>query len=117
MKNIIDLLKLHVWKVTTVIFLLLFLSKGCTSNKVTKLEKDYDSKTLVLERKIDSLQTKLDKMPTTDQVKDAMEKVMFDYLVYSEKSDAKKASLSDIKKSLSEIKNKMTAKDELDRKK
>lgn len=97
MKNILSFLKEHTWKITTVVFILLFLSKGCTSNKISTLEKKYLENTKNLETKIDSLQLRVSKMATAKDVRDEMEKTMFDFLIYEDDLDKNKVSLSDIK--------------------
>jgi hypothetical protein len=97
MKTIQSFLQKHVWKVTTIVFLLLFLSKGCVNTKVSKLEKEYLENTSKLEKKLDSLTLELSKMATNKQIKDQMEIVMFNYLIYEDDLDKGKSSLSDIK--------------------
>ena len=104
MKNLVFLLKENVWKVTTLILALLLLSKGCTTNKIGALEKKCMQSTDRLERKIDLLQEKVSQVPTSKQVRDEMERTMFNYLIYEDDVDHGKASLS-------EIKNKIEAND------
>lgn len=93
MKNLLTLLQQNVWKVTTVVFLLLFLTKGCTNTKLSKLEE----KTISLQKEVDSLRTQIKTMPTQKTVRDEMERVMFDYLIYEDDLDKGKTSLSEIK--------------------
>lgn len=97
MKTIQSFLQTHLWKFTTVVFLLLFLSKGCVTTKVSKLEKQYLDNTTKLEKKLDSLKVEVSKMATKKQVQDQMEVVMFNYLIYEDDLDKGKSSLSDIK--------------------
>jgi len=97
MKNITEFLNIHLWKITTVVFALLFISKGCTNNKISNLDKKYEDTSVRLEHKIDSLQAQVSKMPTEKQVRDQMERVMFDYLIYEDDLDKGKSSLSDVK--------------------
>jgi outer membrane murein-binding lipoprotein Lpp len=97
MKTIQSFLQTHLWKVTTVIFALLLLSRGCVNNKISKLEKDYSENTLKLEKKLDSLKLEVSKMATKKQIQDQMEIVMFNYLIYEDDLDKGKSSLSDIK--------------------
>lgn len=97
MQNVLNFLKNHLWKVTTVLFALLFLSKGCTNNKISALEKKYQENTDRLEKKIDSLQMVTSKMASAKQVRDQMEITMFNYLIYEDDLDKGKSSLSDIK--------------------
>lgn len=102
--KIVSFLKLHAWKVAAILFALLFLSKGCTNNKITNLDKKYEENTARLEKKVDSLQGIVSKVASAKQVRDEMERVMFDYLIYEDDIDKGKTSLS-------EIKNKIEAND------
>lgn len=97
MKSVIEFLKSNVWKVATVVLLFAFLSKGCVNTKISKLEKNYSENTARLESKLDSLQTQMSKFSTSKQVRDHMEVVMFEYLIYEDDLDKGKSSLSDIK--------------------
>jgi hypothetical protein len=97
MKKIIDLIKTNIWKITSVIFLFLFLSKGCTNNKITNLDKKYTENSVRLESKIDSLALVISKAATSKQVRDEMELTMFNYLIYEDDLDKGKSSLSEIK--------------------
>lgn len=100
MKTLLTFLKENTWKVTTVVFLLLFLSKGCTNTKISKLE----DKTVSLQREVDSLRADVRTRATKKDVRDEMERVMFDFLIYEDDLDKGKTSLS-------EIKNKIEAND------
>ena len=97
MKNAISFLKLHIWKVTSVIFLFLFLTKGCTNNKISNLDKKYSENTTNIENKLDSLQKIVSTLPNSKQVRDEMERTMFNYLIYEDDLDKGKSSLSDVK--------------------
>jgi hypothetical protein len=97
MKNLIEILKSNLWQVLTIVFFLAFLSKGCTNNKISKLEKKYSEETARLESKIDSLQKQADQIATAKEVMDQMEVVMFNYLIYEDDLDKGKSSLSDVK--------------------
>lgn len=102
MKVALNFLQLHLWKITTAIFVLLFLSKGCTNSKISKLEEKYLTHTQVLEHKLDSLQSKISSMATRKQVQDQMEIVMFNYLIYEDDLDKGRSSLSDVKNKIEE---------------
>lgn len=97
MKNIINFLQIHIWKVTTGIFLILFIMKGCTNNKISNLDKKYSENTLKIENKLDSLQKAVASMATAKDVRDEMETTMFNYLIYEDDLDKGKSSLSDVK--------------------
>jgi CII-binding regulator of phage lambda lysogenization HflD len=97
MTNLLELLKANIWKVSTVIFAFLFLLKGCTNNKISNMEKKYDTNYTELSLKLDSLQTQLSKTSTSKQVKDEMERIMFDFLIYEDDLDKGKTNLSNIK--------------------
>lgn len=87
----------HFWKVMTAVFAVLFLSKGCVNNKVIKLDKKYDEITQIHTSGLDSLNTTVHTFATKDEVRDEMEQVMFEYLIYEDDLDKGKISLSDIK--------------------
>lgn len=93
MQTLLNYLKSNPWKVSTIIFALLFLSKGCTHSKISKLEDE----TIALQSTIDSLKTQVAATPTQKKVRDEMELVMFDYLIYEDDLDKGKTSLSEIK--------------------
>jgi hypothetical protein len=97
MKSTLTFIQLHLWKITTGILLLLFLSKGCTNSKISKLEDKYLENTARLELKIDSLENRVSKMATKKEIQDQMEIVMFNYLIYEDDLDKGKSSLSDVK--------------------
>ena len=90
-------LKENIWKVTTFIFAILFIAKGCTNNKISSLDKKYSENTERLEHKIDSLQKSVSGMASAKQVRDEMEITMFNYLIYEDDVDKGKTSLSEIK--------------------
>lgn len=100
MQTLLNYIKSNPWKVSTIVLALLFLSKGCTHSKISKLE----DKTIALEKSIDSLKLQVATVPTQKKVRDEMELVMFDYLIYEDDIDKGKTSLS-------EIKNKIEAND------
>jgi len=87
----------HFWKVMTAVFALLFLSNGCVNNRIIKLDKKYDDISIVQINGIDSLNNSVHRFATEQEVTDAMERVMFEYLIYEDDLDKGKISLSDIK--------------------
>lgn len=93
MKKFTDFLKREGWKVSTALFLLLYLAKSCTSNKIANIQED----TRALEKRIDSLEARVEQNATAKQVRDEMERTMFNYLIYEDDLDKGKSSLSDIK--------------------
>ena len=97
MKNLMSFLTQNAWKVAAVIFAVLFLLKGCTSTKISNLDKKYEQHTSRLEKKIDSLTSIVSTMSTQKQVRDEMERVMFNYLIYEDDLDKGHSSLSEIK--------------------
>jgi hypothetical protein len=97
MKDLVDLLKTNLWQALTAIFFFAFVMKGCTNNKLTQIDKKYSENTIRLESKLDSLQMQLAKYATAKEVRDEMEVVMFNYLIYEDDLDKGKSSLSDIK--------------------
>jgi len=97
MKTTIEFLKKNGWQVATVILLLLFLGKGCTLNKVSRLDSKFSESEARLEKKIDSLNVAISKFATEKQVRDQMEITMLNYLIYEGDLDNGKTSVSDIK--------------------
>lgn len=93
MKNIIAFCKQNIWKIVAILFAFLFITKGCTHSKVNTLGKKIE----LLQTKVDSLEKSIDQTATAKEVRDEMEKVMLDYLIYEDDLDKGKASLSSIK--------------------
>ena len=87
----------HLWKVTTVLFLMLWLAKGCTTTKIASLEKKYIQQTDSLKIELKEANTKISEFATKKEVRDQMEKVMLDFLIYEDDLDKGKTSLSQIK--------------------
>lgn len=97
MNKVADFLKQNLWKVTTVVFLIAFLSKGCTNNQLNKINRSQEDRLTALELKIDSLGKRVDLNATSKQVRDEMEITMFNFLIYEDDLDKGKVSLSGIK--------------------
>jgi hypothetical protein len=93
MKKFTDFLKREGWKVSTVVLILLYVAKSCTSNKISNIQEE----TRDLGKKIDSLELRIQENATSKQVRDEMERTMFNYLIYEDDLDKGKSSLSDIK--------------------
>jgi hypothetical protein len=87
----------HFWKVTTVIFFLFFLADGCTNRKISALEKEYSKNISELNLKIDLLTNHVKNTPSKKEVRDEMEVIMFNFLIYEDDLDKGKVSLSDVK--------------------
>jgi hypothetical protein len=94
MKNWLQILKTHAWKVSTVVLLLLYLAKGCTHSRVAKLEKQYAEDSAKTQALLDSLRGTV---ASKKEVRDEMERTMFNYLIYEDDLDKGKSSLSDVK--------------------
>jgi len=99
MKNWLELLKTHAWKVSTFSLLFLYLAKGCTYSKVSDLEKKYSENSQKTQLLLDSLRRVV---ATKKEVRDEMERTMFNYLIYEGDLDKGKSSLSDIKNKIEE---------------
>jgi hypothetical protein len=97
MKTMIEFLKKNGWQVSTVVLLLLFVGKGCTLNKIGRLDSKFSETEARLEKKIDSLNVAVSKFATEKQVRDQMEVTMLNYLIYEGDLDKGNTSLSDIK--------------------
>lgn len=101
-----DIVSKWSWQIISVMFILLYLGKGCTHKKVGKIDNKLDEKIITLSNSIDSLSLELNKFKhsTADkkQVTDIMEKVMLEYLIYEDDLDKGKTSLSHIKNKIEE---------------
>lgn len=93
MEKFLNFLKDHGWKVSTAIFFLLYLAKSCTSNKVGDIQEDNKR----LEKRMSELESRIKQNATAKQVRDEMERTMFNYLIYEGDLDKGQSSLSDIK--------------------
>jgi hypothetical protein len=102
MENIVSFCKKNIWKISTFVFFILFLSKGCINNRISNLEKKYKKTSILLEQKVDSLQVLSRKTATALEIRNQMEVVMFNYLIYEDDLDKGKISLSDIKNKIEE---------------
>ena len=103
MKNIINYIKQNIWKISTLTLVLMLLAKGCTQRKINQLGKKIEN----LKIQADALEKAVNAIATIKEVRDEMEKVMLDYLIYEDDLDKGKTSLSTIK-------NKIESNDELD---
>ena len=97
MNTLITFTKTNIWKILTVIFFLLFLTRGCTHKKITAFEKRNIESNESLMLKIDSLEKKINRVATSKQVRDEMEIAMFNFLIYEDDLDKGRTNLSDIK--------------------
>lgn len=100
MKSLSDFIKTNLWKITSIVFALLFLTKGCTNSRIGKLEQKYNEQTFILNEKLDSLSKIALSKASKNEIREQMELVMFDYLIYEHDLDKGKISLSDIKKKI-----------------
>ena len=100
--KLVETVKRWSWQILAIMFFLLFLGKGCTSTKISKTNKNIDE----MHSEIDSLNTEISKIRnqsiTRKDVKDEMERVMLDFLIYEDDLDRGKTSLSQIKNKIEE---------------
>jgi uncharacterized protein YoxC len=82
-------LKEYSWAVTLVL-LVFVLFRQCGVNK------DVDR----IEKSVKLINQKVDSIPSGNKVKQQMNEVMFDFLIYEDDFDKKKTSLSDIKQKI-----------------
>jgi hypothetical protein len=85
----INNLKQWYWAIVLVFCALLFLGQCSSGRKIESLKKENVS----LKGKIDSMSTPL----SSDETKDLMQSVMFDFLIFEEDLDKGNTSLTDIK--------------------
>ena len=101
-----DIIKNYAFQILTVIFILLYLSKGCTSKKISKVDKKLESISAGMIHSIDSLTNEIIMLKANcineKQAHNIMEKVMLDFLIYEDDLDKGKTSLSQIKNKIEE---------------
>lgn len=86
--------------IIVLIIALLTLFKSCgDSRELTKLKKE-----------LEMTNSKLEKFATKEQVEIITNKTMFDFLLYEDDIDKKKASLSDIKNKIDDLEKKLNNK-------
>ena len=96
-----EIITKYIWQILTLMFVLLFLGKGCTSKKIGKTNNLVESSSNTIKSKVDSLIIRIHSLESTsltsEQAKDIMEGVMLDFLIYEDDLDKGKTSLSQIK--------------------
>tara|TARA_R110000772_G_scaffold27733_1_gene70423 strand:+ start:54 stop:377 length:324 start_codon:yes stop_codon:yes gene_type:complete len=101
-----DIIKNYAFQILTVIFILLYLGKGCTSKKISKVDKKLESINTGMIHSIDSLTNEIIMLKANcineKQAHNVMEKVMLDFLIYEDDLDKGKTSLSQIKNKIEE---------------
>ena len=99
--KILNFVKEKAWPIIAILFIGLFLGKGCTSKKISKTNKVIAEYQAVSTHKIDSLQGVIisleDKVLDSKETEDIMERVMLGFLIYEDDLDRGKTSLSQIK--------------------
>jgi len=89
------------WQILAILFMLLYLGKGCTSKKIAKIDKKIDKTHIELTQTVDSLSSEISNLKkevaNKKEVRDIMENVMLEYLIYEDDLDKGKTSLSQIK--------------------
>lgn len=96
-----EFIKNWAWQVLAILFLLLFMGRGCTGKKVSKTNKLIEENHTQLTNTVDSLTNRLiileNNSVSSKEARDIMESVMLDYLIYEDDLDKGKTSLSQIK--------------------
>ena len=82
-------LKEYSWAVTLVLMVLIMFRQCGVNRDVDRIEKS-----------VKSIHQKVDSIPSGDKIKQQMNEVMFDFLIYEDDFDKKKTSLSDIKQKI-----------------
>lgn len=97
----IETIKKYAWQILAILFVLLFLGKGCTSKQIRKTNNNIIDNNISLSTKVDSLTNVIisleNKTVNKLEVENIMEKVMLNYLIYEDDLDKGKTSLSHIK--------------------
>lgn len=96
-----EFIKNWAWQVLAILFLLLFMGRGCTGKKVSKTNKLIEENHAQLTNTVDSLTNRLiileNNSVSSKEARDIMESVMLEYLIYEDDLDKGKISLSQIK--------------------
>tara|TARA_Y100000389_G_scaffold123694_1_gene121026 strand:+ start:1020 stop:1340 length:321 start_codon:yes stop_codon:yes gene_type:complete len=99
--KIMQAIKEHIWKILTVIFILGFIGRGCSSSKISKTNKIIESYNSEMVHKVDSLIKAVSSLEqkTLDSKKaeDVMEKVMWKFLELEELSDKNHVPINELK--------------------
>ena len=82
-------LKEYSWAVTLVLVVLVLFRQCGVNRDVDRIEKS-----------VKSIHQKVDSIPSGNMIKQQMNEVMFDFLIYEDDFDKKKTSLSDIKQKI-----------------
>ena len=82
-------LKEYSWAVTLVLVVLVLFRQCGVNRDVDRIEKS-----------VKSIHQKVDSIPSGNKIKQQMNEVMFDFLIYEDDFDKKKTSLSDIKQKI-----------------
>jgi len=97
----VDFIKTQAWQILTLLFLVLFLGKGCNGSKISKTNKHLTENNTTLVNKLDSLTLEIISLKhvtlKSDEAMNIMERVMLDFLIYEDDLDRGKISLSQIK--------------------
>jgi len=91
----IEKIKNYSWAITLVLVLFVLLRQCGVNRDVDRIEKSVKS----INSKVDSLV-----IPTKEDVRKEMNETMFNFLIYEDDFDKGKASLSDIKSKINNIK-------------
>tara|TARA_B100000287_G_C20614638_1_gene773506 strand:- start:1147 stop:1464 length:318 start_codon:yes stop_codon:yes gene_type:complete len=96
-----EFIKNWAWQILAILFLLLFMGRGCTGKKVSKTNKLIEENHAQLTNTVDSLTNRLiileNNSVSSKEARDIMESVMLEYLIYEDDLDKGKISLSQIK--------------------
>jgi outer membrane murein-binding lipoprotein Lpp len=95
--NIVNIIKERAWQILAVLFLLLFLGRGCTSTKITKTNQNVDDLHVTVDSLSNEISKLRDKTFNKTDLKNEMERVMLDFLIYEDDLDKGKTSLSEVK--------------------
>lgn len=95
--NIVNIIKERAWQILAVLFLLLFLGRGCTSTKITKTNRNVDDLRLTVDSLSNEISKLRDKTINKTDLKSEMERVMLDFLIYENDIDRGKISISEVK--------------------
>ena len=95
--KLVDNVKKWAWQILAIVFFFLFLGKGCTSKKVSKINNNVDDVHVAIDSLNSEINSLKEKTFTKKELKDEMERVMLNYLIYEDDLDRGKTSLSQIK--------------------
>jgi len=85
------------WQILAILFMLLYLGKGCTSKKIAKIDKKIDKTHIELTQTVDSLSSEISNLKKEIITEKEMESIMWKFLELEELSDKQNIPINELK--------------------